>query len=385
MSYVRSLAYVATGVPVGVATLAGLLLMITVGLPTVVLPAGIPILLAYPVGQLERQRVRLVDSRRLKAPHRMARRLHHRYRDPATWRDTGYTLMLAVSLWVIDLAVLVATVALPASLLLTPLLQALNGEAKLAKAVLVTSPAGAWAGFLLGAVWLAGSWWILPPYARRRAAIARGLLAADGVSWVNRTRFRLVEGFINDRLQIERALHDGAQQRLVALGMTLGIAKLADPVEVPALIDQAHKQAQLALEELQELIRGLNPRVLNDRGLAAAIAEVADSCPVPIELDINLPEERPSIPVETSVYFVVREAIGNIVKHSGATEARVTVRIKDGWLSAKIVDNGIGGASSDNGSGLTGLADRLDALGGRLRLSSPVGGPTSLQAEVPCA
>jgi signal transduction histidine kinase len=222
-----------------------------------------------------------------------------------------------------------------------------------------------------------------------RAELARALLTGgDGdserVSELARSRARLVDAFEAERRRIERDLHDGAQQRLVALTMTLGLARLdAPPGPLADQLAKAHEEAGEALVELRELIHGIHPKVLADYGLQAAVADAADRSPVPVDLDLELPGRLPG-PVETAAYFVVCEALANVAKHSGADRAGVRGGYADGRLVLQVRDDGRGGADAEGGSGLTGLADRVSVLDGRLSLSSPPGGPTLLRVEIPC-
>jgi signal transduction histidine kinase len=364
---------------------------------------GVPILLAaaltgLPVAAVERRRLRLVDPDPVADPHRTPDRpglrswLGLRYREPATWRELGYAVLLGTLLWPLDLLVGALAVAGPGSLLVAPAQWALagDGEVKLLKAVLVTTAAGAWAAVPVGVVALVAAGYAVTAYAGARAELTRALLAPRDtelrrrVTELTRSRARLVVAFDAERRRIERDLHDGAQQRLVALGMTLGVARLADSAEVPALLDEAHAQARLALEELQSLIRGIHPQLLTDRGLAAAVAELADRSPVPVDVDVVLPGRLPS-PVEVAAYFVVCEALTNVARHSGATRAAVSGRLAEDRLVVEVGDDGRGGADPARGSGLTGLADRVSVAAGRLTLTSPPGGPTLLRVELPCA
>jgi signal transduction histidine kinase len=223
--------------------------------------------------------------------------------------------------------------------------------------------------------------------------VARALLGpvpeelARRVDELERSRARVVDAGEVERRKLERDLHDGTQQRLVALGMTLGRAKARykqDPGEIGPLLDDAHQQAKDAVTELRGLIRGLHPPVLSDRGLDAALSAIAVRCPVPVQLTVEI-DERPSPTLEAIGYFVVAEALTNVARHSRAAHASVTVRREDGgsvWIT--IVDDGVGGADPDRGTGLRGLADRVSGVDGQLRVDSPVGGPTVLTVELPC-
>ncbi|MGH9278891.1 MAG: sensor histidine kinase [Acidimicrobiales bacterium] len=184
-----------------------------------------------------------------------------------------------------------------------------------------------------------------------------------------------------------RDLHDGAQQRLVSLAMDLGQAREklpTDPDTAAALVAEAHEEAKRALTELRELVRGIHPAILEDRGLDAALSAVVARCPVPVTLDITL-SSRPPAPVESAAYFVVAEALTNVARHSRATRATVAIAGTAERLVVEITDDGAGGADPARGTGLAGLAERVEAVGGWLRVISPTGGPTTLVAEIPCA
>ncbi|MGW2547767.1 histidine kinase, partial [Kitasatospora sp. NPDC001574] len=227
---------------------------------------------------------------------------------------------------------------------------------------------------------------------------------------LTRSRARLADAFEAERRRIERDLHDGAQQQLVALTMTLGLAahELRERAHPPgagaderdgraggpggrtgedpaaALVDRARAEARLALEQLRDLVRGIHPQVLTDHGLAAAVAEIALRHPVPVEVDLDLPGRLPG-PVESTAYFTVTEALTNAAKHSGATAVTVHGRVAAGRLVVQVTDDGRGGADPAAGAGLQGLADRVAILRGRLMVTSPTGGPTRLRLEVPCS
>jgi signal transduction histidine kinase len=199
------------------------------------------------------------------------------------------------------------------------------------------------------------------------------------------TRAGAVDQQENELRRIERDLHDGAQARLVALGMSIGMAeqKLADdPEAARELLADAQRGAREALAELRDLARGIHPPVLADRGVGAAVATLADRNPLQVDLSIDLPE-RPPAAVETACYFVVAEALANATKHADATHVAIGVRSRNGRLLIEVVDDGKGGADA-SGAGLTGLARRVRALDGKLELESPEGGPTTLRAELPC-
>jgi signal transduction histidine kinase len=176
------------------------------------------------------------------------------------------------------------------------------------------------------------------------------------------------------------------QQRLVALAMDLGMAREkldADPDAARALVATSHEEAKRVLAELRDLVRGIHPAVLTDRGLDAAISAVAGRSPIPVTTEVALAERLPEA-VEATAYFVVVEALANVAKHSDATEVRVAVRRDGDRLAIEVLDNGTGGADPARGTGLTGLRDRVAALDGRLVVDSPPQGPTRVRAEIPC-
>lgn len=185
--------------------------------------------------------------------------------------------------------------------------------------------------------------------------------------------------------RLERDIHDGPQQRLIRLGMDLGRARVQlgqDPETAARTLDEAVAQTRAAVEELRALSRGIAPPLLVDRGLVAAVAEMADGQPIPVRVTADVPSGL-SIAVETAAYFVVAEALTNVVKHSGAHRADVTLVVVDDQLQVTVDDDGRGGAAATPGHGLHGLRERLDGVDGRLLLASPEGGPTRLRAEVP--
>ncbi|MFG2859684.1 sensor histidine kinase [Streptomyces sioyaensis] len=190
-----------------------------------------------------------------------------------------------------------------------------------------------------------------------------------------------------ERRRIERDLHDGAQQRLVSLALNLGLAKatLTDlPPEAQEVIDAAHREAKDAIEELNSLVRGLHPAVLDELGLDAALSGLAARAPLPVRLRVDLPQ-RTAPAVEAVAYFVVSEALTNIAKHAReATWAEVTVTRFGEILRVVIADDGVGGADPSKGSGLKGLAQRVRSVDGTFRMSSPMGGPTMMSVELPC-
>jgi signal transduction histidine kinase len=310
----------------------------------------------------------------------------------ATWGDIGYGLLrlpvsavtatVSIGVWAVALVML----ALPWYNSSLP-----SGGAKFGETVLRGTPTMA-VSAAIGLALLLAAPQLTRGLAVADAAMSRFLLGppsdlAARVSELELSRERVVDAAEAERRRIERDLHDGAQQRLVALAMELGRAqaKFADDVDgARELVDQAHAQAKEALLELRNLVRGVHPPVLTDRGLDAALSGLAALCPVPVDVHVDVPV-RPKSSVEAVAYFMVAEALTNVAKHSRASHARVVVegRGYPGTLTVMVSDDGIGGADPAS-PGLSGLADRVSGVDGRLSVESPSGGPTIIAAELPC-
>lgn len=251
------------------------------------------------------------------------------------------------------------------------------------------------AGYLTagGMALLALACWLTGALVRADVRSATALLGPDPAKALERRvedlterRAGTVDAADAERRRIERDLHDGAQQRLVSMAVNLGLAKatLGDlPEEARKVIDEAHREAKEAIEELNNLVRGLHPAVLDDRGLDAALSGIAARAPLPVRLHIDIPE-RPAPTVEAVAYFVVSESLANTTKHAQATGADVTVVRTGDILRVVIADDGVGGADPAQGSGLTGLVGRVGSVDGTFDLSSPRGGPTVITVELPC-
>ncbi|WP_433471087.1 sensor histidine kinase [Saccharomonospora azurea] len=336
-----------------------------IGIATVVVWVGIPILaatmwLVRAFGDLERGWVRwalgvdVPDAQRAQGDGNWARRWRARATDPTLWREVAY-LMLAFPIGIVEFAVgLVAIIVVPVAIWIVPALGWLHAQ------LAVT---------LLG-----------PPKARRAEARAQQLQAS---------RARGVDAAEAERRRIERDLHDGAQQRLVSVAMTLGRAKAKvdgtepDTAALRDLIDEAHTDAKVAVSELRDLARGIYPAVLADRGLDAALSAQAAKSPVPVEVSVDV-APRPPAAVETTGYFIVGESLTNIAKHSGADQAWVRVWREDDTVVVEVTDDGRGGAGLRPGGGLSGLADRAATIDGTVTVVSPPGGPTVVRAVLPC-
>ncbi|OUC85952.1 sensor histidine kinase [Streptomyces swartbergensis] len=237
-------------------------------------------------------------------------------------------------------------------------------------------------------------WPVLPFIARGLAnadrAMVRALLSPSDelerrIAELESDRGVVVDTAAADLRRIERDLHDGAQARLVNLAMGLGLAKekvLEDPDAAAAMVEEAHGEVKLALQELRDLARGIHPAVLTDRGLDAALSAVSSRCTVPVKVTVDLPA-RPAAAIEGIAYFTVSELLQNVSKHSAARSASVDVWRTNDRLLIQVWDDGRGGASLDGGTGMKGLAERLDAVDGLFVLESPEGGPTTVTAELP--
>jgi signal transduction histidine kinase len=414
----RSAGYVLISLPVAAVATAGLAipavpwLMLAAGgyqpgvIVLLVLLGGVLIaalgpLVAIPVAVLGRWRLRMAGTRppspgRRKTATAAGPRswLRARYADPAAWRETGYACLLATVVPALCVAAL-SSLLLSGMLIASPLLVMAQqpGSAPVTLAIGQASTVRQAVPYMIiGIVMLPLVPYLMTLVAGADAAVARALLAGGPaerlraeLTEVSRSRARLADAFEAERRRIERDLHDSAQQKLVALTMQLGLAHLELPPGSPAAgtVAAAHDQAKQLMAELRELIHGIQPQILTDLGLAAALRELADSSPVPVTVDARLDSRLPGH-IENTAYFAVAEALTNIAKHSGATSATVTARGHDGILTIEVSDNGRGGADPDRGTGLTGLTDRVAVAGGRMLLSSPAGGPTILRVEVPC-
>jgi len=250
---------------------------------------------------------------------------------------------------------------------------------------------------IVGIVILPVGLFVLPVVAALHILLAKTLLGPNTTEQLTQkaehlqaSRARGVDAAEAERRRIERDLHDGAQQRLVAVAMGLGRAKTkmdADPDAAKMLIDEAHADAKLAVSELRDLARGIYPAVLGDRGLDAALSSLAAKCPIPVDVRVRI-DPRPPAAVESTAYFIVGECLTNIAKHATATEAVVNAWREDrpsgDLVIVEITDNGTGGAMMRAGGGLAGLADRAATIDGVMTVVSPIGGPTVVRADLPC-
>ncbi|MER7667592.1 sensor domain-containing protein [Kitasatospora sp. NPDC096128] len=401
----RTWAFLLTGTVQGAASLVVLAVLLFVGVGLSVVGIGLVVLtgvavLGVPLAVLERRRLLLVEPVPLPDPHGSlpgvgaAVWLRSRLRERATWRELAYVLIQAVLFTASGIG-FVALLGLSLMLLATPLIVwAISPDTvMLWPGRPISDPVAALPGSAAGLLGLLVSAYAGALLAGVQVRTAQFLLAVrdedlgSRVVELTRSRARLVDAFEAERSRIERDLHDGAQQQLVALSMTLGLAELELRGQHPAaaeLVTRARGEAKQALEQLRTLVRGIHPQVLTDHGLPAAVAELALRNPIPVTVDIDLPHRLPG-PVETAAYFTITEALTNASKHSGADEVAVAAHLKGEKLVLLVTDNGHGGADPAAGAGLQGLADRVAILRGRLIVTSPVGGPTQLRVEVPCS
>ncbi|MFD1151052.1 sensor histidine kinase [Saccharothrix hoggarensis] len=312
--------------------------------------------------------------------------------DPATWRDLAFlplNAILGVVCGVLPVAFWINGVLG----FVVPLIW-LDADDVEYVAMTATTPGSFVLAPLLGIAFLALAWWSTPRFARLHATVVKWLLApsataalTDRVRVLADSRADTVDAQAAELRRIERDLHDGAQARLVALGLSLGMAEelLAhDPDAALKLLAEARQSSTVALAELRDLVRGIHPPVLADRGLDGALRALALAHPLRVDADVEL-AGRPEAPVESAAYFAVAETLTNAAKHSGATSAWLRVRHEGGRLSLMIGDDGRGGAVAGEGGGLRGIERRLAAFDGTLGIASPVGGPTIVTMELPCA
>jgi signal transduction histidine kinase len=378
------------------ATSAGLIITFPLAIPTVWLLFVLVRLAAY----LERSRfaallgVVIEDPvAPLQEPHIWGRWVE-RLKSWPRWREMIYVLIsLPLGLVTSGLAALAWCGS--AALLLLPLyVGSLPGDtAKFGLFEVGIGPGLALAA-LVGASGLAvAAPWVTRGLARVDTAVARRLIGARRkddlgakVTALETSRAAAVDSAEAERRRIERDLHDGAQQRLVSLAMGLGAARqrLADDPEGGArMVAEAHEDAKAALKEIRDLVRGIHPVILEDRGLDAALSAVVARSPVPVTLEVDV-AERPPPTVESAAYFVVSEALTNVARHARATRAHVAIVRAGDRLVVEVHDDGMGGADPGLGSGLAGLRSRVTGMGGRMDIVSPAGGPTTLLVELPC-
>ncbi|MEU4009451.1 sensor histidine kinase [Streptomyces pseudogriseolus] len=358
----KEMAHLLTNLPVSIVGFVYAVTALSVGAGLTVTVIGLPLLAlglmgARQLGRLERARARAMLGVRVDEPSPLPWRrsggfwpgLWQAVKDPVGWRT--FLFMLIRLPW----GILTFTVTLTGLFVLWPVL-----------------------AFVVRAM------------ADVDRAMVRGLLSPSDelerrIAELESDRGVVVDTAAADLRRIERDLHDGAQARLVNLAMGLGLAKeklLEDPDAAASMVEEAHGEVKLALQELRDLARGIHPAVLTDRGLDAALSSVAARCTVPVTVTVDL-EERPAPAIEGIAYFTVSELLQNVSKHSRAHTASVEVWRSDNRLFLQVRDDGAGGASLDGGTGMRGLAERLGAVDGLFVVDSPEGGPTTVTAELP--
>ncbi len=396
----RGNTYLLVSFPVGVATFTFLVTAISVGLGLAIVWVGLPILAGTLVAsrwlaRFERRRAAYALSEPIPSgylePHRrgVLGWLHTAIGDTATWKDLLWLMILLPLLGLAGFTVAVCCWGTGLGLLLLPAWYWALGDTGVdLGAVNVDTLDEAWLGIPVGIVVLT----LAVPLTRAAgiglALLARTLLAPSErrrVVELERTRAGAVDSQAAELQRIERDLHDGAQARLVALAMDLGMAqeKLdSDPAGARALVAGAHGEAKRALAELRDLSRGIYPAILTDRGLGPALSSIAARNPVEVALDVDLDDRLPAA-TEAAAYFVVVEALTNVAKHSGAEHCRVHVAHRRDRLRLEVTDDG-GGGADPAGAGLTGLRQRVEALDGTLAVE-PAHPGTTIRAELPCA
>ncbi len=402
----RDGARIALGLPMGIITFV---LMITLGALSIgLMPAfllGVPVawiafMVARGLGRIERSRANAFDAERIADPippltrPTWLGRLAERLRSKPRWREIGYLFALlpvgtigyalAAAAWGGSLAL----AALPAYVGILP------GDSAKFYFFEIGQDGAAWLAMAVGVVGLVYiAPWITMGISSAERTMARALLGptqeaklAAEVTKAETGRTAAVDSAEAERRRIERDLHDGAQQRLVALAANLGAAREKldkEPEEGREMVAVAHEEAKAALAEIRDLVRGIHPVILEDRGLDAALSAVVARSPVPVSLDVQV-TKRPPPAVESAAYFVVNEALTNVARHAHATKAHVSIARAGDRLVVEVRDDGIGGADPVGGSGLQGLRDRVAGLGGSMYVISPAGGPTTISVELPC-
>jgi signal transduction histidine kinase len=399
------IAYLLLALPLGVIEFSFLVTAISFGVGTAITLIGLPVLIftIYAwrwLAGVERRLIGSLTGIEIPTPYRVDPpgaswwdKLKARLADPATWKDLVF-LLLQLPLGIASFVIAVCVLCVSFGALLAPAyywsvpdgIQIGLLEANTLLEAIALAPFGAVLVFLaipaLGAL------------GRLYGELAALLLGSNAdpeltaeVSDLRDARSRIIAAADAERRRIERDLHDGAQQRLVALALTLRMAEKraeeGDP-EATALVRQATEEAGLALGELRNLARGIHPAILTNRGLPAALDDLASRATLPVEI-VATPAERLPEPVEAAAYFVVSECLANVSKHSGASSAQVSVTAAGGRVMVSVSDDGVGGARLSGGSGLQGLADRVGAVNGALAVQSPPGQGTRVIAAIPLA
>ncbi len=384
-------------------------LLLSAGIGFVIVPLGVLTLLFLPlwglaVGAVERRRTRILGLPRQASGHvPLASNQRHiwlavRMSEGATWRETAALLLDVVFGWAAITALFFQGFALIALVAIG--VTGAKGQADVrlfGDARVIVGPENWWPVIPLGLVLLCLFAYVNALLAAAQASLLRALCGprqrelARNVERLIQSRAALVEAFEAERRRIERDLHDGVQQELVTLAARLGMVSLelddlaargTDTTPARGALDAAQDQAEHALATLRNTVRGIHPAVLTDHGLRAALDELADRTPVPLNLDVAECGRLPTS-VETAAYYLVTEAISNAAKHTAATRLTVRAGIDSDALTVTVTDNGHGGADESAGTGLRGLRERAETLGGHFSLISPDGGPTTLHMTLP--
>jgi len=406
----REFGYLMLSLPIGIVMFTYTVTMFSLGAGLLITFLGIPVLAAALAGcrgfgALERARARgllkleVADPEPLRMKSRGAWAwIGAMLKSGASWRHMLYAVLqfpwavfafsVALSFWAYGWAML----TYPLWFWLFPMYGGQGGLQLYgdgAHSIYLDNPFEITVTALVGLLFTMATPWIVRGLTTVDRVMVHGLLGpsrlATRVVELESDRGVVVDTAAADLRRIERDLHDGAQARLVALAMDLGLAKeklTEDPEAAARMVGEAHGEVKTALQELRDLARGIHPAVLTDRGLDAALSAVASRCTVPVQVEVDLPA-RPAPAIEGIAYFTVSELLQNISKHSRATRATVDVWRVENRLMLQVVDNGVGGADVSAGSGLAGLAERLDAVDGILVVDSPVAGPTRITAELP--
>ncbi|MFV2174333.1 sensor histidine kinase [Actinomadura sp. LOL_016] len=407
----RAAAYQLVGLAFGLAWFVVLVTGVSLSVGLLIIWVGMPLaallLLLWRGGAIfERQLLKGAFGITIPSPYRplpdghLLKKLKGMAADPATWKDFAYfALLFPVTL--VEFTVSVALWGAAAVFLVAPLVVLLGEDMRVQLGDLVTyhpqSALGAVPAVVAGCALVVLAMYVTRVMALGHALYAVFLLGPNASQTEARrqqaradrlqaSRARGVDAAESERRRIERDLHDGAQQRLLAVAMDIGRARAKledDPEGARVLIEQAHAGTKEAISELRDLARGIYPAILTDRGLDPALSGLAARAPVPVEVDVDLPE-RPPAAVESIAYFIVAESLTNIAKYARATRASVRVARDDAWVVVEVIDNGVGGAVAAPEGGLAGLADRAATIDGMLIVDSPPGGPTIIRADLPC-
>jgi signal transduction histidine kinase len=400
------LTHIVLGVFVGTVTFTVIVVLLSLSVALLItFPLALPFawalfVVARGIGHVERSRyaallgVEMVDPVPPLRETSLWRRLIERVKSRPRWREIVYGVVrLPLSLLTM-LPTVVAWCGSAALLALPFYVSHMPGGTAKFWLFEVSQGAGSVIAAVVGAAGLVLlAPWVTHAMAAIDAAVGRRLLSLSPQEAVDRrvaqletSRAAAVDSAEAERRRIERDLHDGAQQRLVSLAMDLGDARErleSDPEGGRALVAEAHEEAKAALKEIRDLVRGIHPVILEDRGLDAALSAIVARSPVPVRLHVDV-AERPPAAVESTAYFVVAEALTNVARHAEATTAAVTIERSGDRLVIEVRDDGRGGANPKAGSGLRGLRDRVQAHQGSMHVVSPPGGPTTLFVELPC-